>query len=1668
MRATDGAMRTAAAYNDRNPARTSHKVAEKLAKNAGVDFEDWIAEAIAEYAEDLGVAPDDLNERERLEAIEDRIDRLARTGAAPRRAEPREPARAPRPRRESPESHRARYEDDEPRARPSRLRDEDDFAPRPSPRASGDRLERAIEEIERRAERNEQRTARALESLTGMVANRGLDGSRLEQTVADIEKRAERNEARTAAALESLQELVASRGGERQRLVQAVSEVEARAQRNADRTAKALESLSQMVAARDEERERLEAAILRANKRNEESEVRAARAVESLAAQVAKPVRAPPPPPPRPDPVGERLEQLARRAGAAPARPVDADEEALRLVSERLARRRNKAPSAEPAPAPAAPELSGALADLRGDLRLLAAKVDQLSGAAVGPSALEAFRAQTQEVERALVGAAEKVAGAERMQGQVAKLLERVERLAAAQPASAEMAQALKALADAHAKAERDNPAKALKSVEKQLDDLGARVEAAARRPSQDARAIEDLGRRIETLRAVVERQPRPQAGEFADALGALHAKLDAATASGSQSVAGLSTLVATIERLEEEMRRPASVSLDPRPLEDLARRIEGVQGQLAPKVDGLQARIDDLSRKLDRPASSPQMEAIEAALRRMAAKVEENVRATPDMRPFEDLQGALDALSHKLDRSATTPAEIAKIDAALGDIVARLDGSAVQPQMEAIEAALRRVAAKIEENATRPGPDSRPLEDLARRIEGVQGRLAPKVEDIQTTLGELSRKIDRPSRTAAEIARLEEALRLLAAQFETALSRSAAVDPAPLEALERRIEALRGAVEDSALKPQVARLEAGLAEMRARVDRPAFVPQIEAVDASLRRLASKFEEAAARPTTVSLDSRPIEDLARRIESVRASLENSPSLQPHVERLETALGLVSDKLDRAAPVDAQGLNTTLAEMNRRLEQAFRRPPELGHDQIDALAAQVEAVRATVDRQAGRFEGAEAALREAVERIENPAANPELSALLATVRTLAAKLERAGGGFDQSRLEVLLSEMIERIDHRDGAPATMSRLAEAVASMNEKLDRMNPGDVSALAAALARGLDRIDRVEDLADRDARLETLVRDVADRLDGVETRLAAGGSGGESWAHVEYAVRDLTEKVADLRAASDTRAVEQDVRALHDKLDDLAERRFVAGARDPQTAVAPEGLVELLQDIQDRLDALAAKRSTPPALEEALAELGEQMDALRATREATAREASTVADLRADHMTLDRRLDARFSGLQDVLEKLVDRMARLERDAPAEHRAAQSPAAPPRAALPDIPDREATPSRAPAPEVPVVGAPLRQREEPPAKAAAVNAHIAAARRLASAAVESEPRAPAPRERRAAGASAQAFAQRAQTMLAANSRPVLLGAAVALPVLTGLAFYEFHNHNAVKKSEIDAPSSASTPAAEAAPAVDDAPTGAIGTEPKVIAAPLAAPAPATPKPAQALVAALPAGVNTALAAAAANGDLGAEVEIAQRYLEGRTVPRDPKVAADWLQAAADAGSPFANYRLGALYEKGMGVAKDAAKARDYYTKAANAGNARAMHNLAVLYAQDGGQGKPDYAAAIDWFRKAGTYGVRDSQFNLGVLYGRGLGAGQDLAQSWLWFSLAARQGDTDAAHKRDEVALRMDGRAMTAAKKLLDDFKVLTPDPAVNDAPPVPPAAADAAPDKKDAKKPV
>jgi localization factor PodJL len=227
-------------------------------------------------------------------------------------------------------------------------------------------------------------------------------------------------------------------------------------------------------------------------------------------------------------------------------------------------------------------------------------------------------------------------------------------------------------------------------------------------------------------------------------------------------------------------------------------------------------------------------------------------------------------------------------------------------------------------------------------------------------------------------------------------------------------------------------------------------------------------------------------------------------------------------------------------------------------------------------------------------------------------------------------------------------------------------------------------------------------------------------------------------------------------------------------------------------------------------------------------------------------------------------------------------------------------------------------------------------------------------------------------------------------------------------------------------------PAVDAANSGTVAQNEPSAPAQVAA----TAAPAQDAIA-VPAGIEPAsLAEAAAKGDTQALFEIAARYTDGRGVAADRTEAAKWYKLAADRGLAPAQYRLANLYEKANGVERNLPEAKRYYTLAAEQGNAGAMHNLAVLLASDAA-GQQDFAAAAQWFIKASDLGVRDSQFNLAILYARGSGVKQDIEESYKWFAIAARDGDADAAQKRDEVAGALNPQQLQSAKAKVEAWKV-------------------------------
>lgn len=138
--------------------------------------------------------------------------------------------------------------------------------------------------------------------------------------------------------------------------------------------------------------------------------------------------------------------------------------------------------------------------------------------------------------------------------------------------------------------------------------------------------------------------------------------------------------------------------------------------------------------------------------------------------------------------------------------------------------------------------------------------------------------------------------------------------------------------------------------------------------------------------------------------------------------------------------------------------------------------------------------------------------------------------------------------------------------------------------------------------------------------------------------------------------------------------------------------------------------------------------------------------------------------------------------------------------------------------------------------------------------------------------------------------------------------------------------------------------------------------------------------------------------------------LNAADAPASVSAAIQTLEEAAALGHPPAQLQLGELYKTGQGVEQDLGQARIWFRRSANGGNVLAMHRIGVMTARGDG-GPADAPGAVSWFERAANRGLVDSQYNLGAIYHPTEGGGglQDAAQAYYWYSLAARNGDTQA-----------------------------------------------------------
>ncbi|GJE00308.1 SEL1-like repeat protein [Methylobacterium isbiliense] len=736
--------------------------------------------------------------------------------------------------------------------------------------------------------------------------------------------------------------------------------------------------------------------------------------------------------------------------------------------------------------------------------------------------------------------------------------------------------------------------------------------------------------------------------------------------------------------------------------------------------------------------------------------------------------------------------------------------------------------------------------------------------------------------------------------------------------------------------------------------------------------------------------------------------------------------------------------------------------------------------------------------DAIRRHVAALAEPErIQSLARTVEELSLQIAASrGGAGEEGPVVAELRPLLEEIRSGLRAPVETASpdLTRSIAGLDRKIDELR-AQTAARELPEAATDDILGRIDALS---AKVDTMaaagpVGDVIERLEQIGDSLRSPALPGGDLASIHGMLRGLAEKLDRVGQGAGSDALD----GLEKQVLALAKRIDTRGS-DPALAGLERTMGDLLAQVAMLRDEAPIQAAVERAARHAVADTigsglpsgtgpgADQLGSLHAT----------LADLKAQQDASERRMQATMEGVHTALERLVARLSQMEGE-----RARSDEAGP------EMPQRR----REPRPAAPAQAAPLRPSEEMlepgairprvprPAPAPAVDAapelpagdikanFIAAARRAAqAAAAEAAAGGPGSEAPRSGGpgavpAAAPGLVGQLRATLERRRRPLLLGlAAIVLALGTLQAVNGLFGGSEPPASvptvaqapivsppakPIDPPTTQALaePAAKPLPPAPPPAAAPSGAAPPAVSPP-SAEKPGADKPAAERTSIVPRIAGAALGGdlaglpasfaplrqAALEGDGAALYEIASRAGDGRGMTRDLALSAKLFERLSNAGYAPAQYRLGSQYEKGMGVTRDAGQARVWYGRAADQGHVRAMHNLAVMLAESGAAGgKPDYAAAAQWFRRAAEFGIRDSQYNLAVLLARGLGASQDLVQSYGWFAAAAAQGDEDAGRKRDEVAGKLSPKDLAAAKAGAEAWKPKSADPAVNEPPP-------------------
>ena len=930
-----------------------------------------------------------------------------------------------------------------------------------------------------------------------------------------------------------------------------------------------------------------------------------------------------------------------------------------------------------------------------------------------------------------------------------------------------------------------------------------------------------------------------------------------------------------------------------------------------------------------------------------------------------------------------------------LDELKGQINAMSATPAIRALEDKIESIAHAVDTLGRQNEPDSgRFVSAVASQFEGLDARL----DEISRAIAAAGRMQQSPSADHGMMQRLEGRIADLAGQLDLMARR-----PAPDHGLSTRLEALASRIEEMSNERTALRLEERIEQLSLMLEQsqqaaPAALAGGDELAYYLSDISRKIDALDQGSVNNELADR-LDALARRIDNLDAPV-GSPFQEDRFSHIEGRLSAIADRLDAtsSAPVGDQealrGLEAQIAHLSTLISTPSASSFAAVPSDVENRLATIEDYMATNDEyivEAAR-QAAEAVMEAYRHAGPAAAANTDMDAIAGLAGDLRALEELTRSSEDRTArtfdaLHDTLVQIAGRLEHLDAPRETFGR-REAVMPRAE-MPAMDVGrdaptaslgnndypfEDESFGAADLRSAEPVERQEE--SRFAEIEVEHIELPERFETEEAVEHAVAFAGDAEAQPKGGL------LAGLKRRFKPARKEMAVKAERQQIDPTP-------SIDAADELAPEEANQLLEpgsgvpDVRRILERVRAGQ----AAGNRAGNDGEKADFI-----AAARRAAKLAAEEAD--TISRVAPAKKAEKPVKGEKPASALSRHRRPILLAVGAVLL-------AIMSYPLVNTLISGDDAPVVVEQTALTREEVKPVDTTSA--GETATANTAAAPVVEektvTEPL-PAENEGGLAGADKSVSLETQPTQASAKDADV-----IAAPALT--------DDNATAGFE-----PVTTPEAEPLAGKD---TTAAAPVDQMQTAAIVVPDAITP---------------ASLSKAAGEGDPLALFEIGARYTEGRGVAADLKEAARWYAFAADRGFAPAEYRLANLYEKGEGVERDLDRARKLYETAAGKGNASAMHNLAVLLATGVGNAAPDFDAAAKWFQQASELGVRDSQFNLAILYARGNGVKQDIEESYKWFAIAARDGDQDAAQKRDEVANAMRPEQLSSAKAKMELWK--------------------------------